>query len=156
MTVYLVHCLHHAVPIIPPVAYPSHRAIDKAVFDERRSNLLIDIRVVEDKLASLEEDHGEAHKHMFEFLKLAGSLSYNYISAPPLEKRDLIKEVTSKRLVSGKNLTVELREPYATIANRSKLPKCGHYQDTPRTHQADKLISFLSAYRPSSENLTVP
>jgi hypothetical protein len=52
------------------------------------------------------------------------------------EKRQIIENVTSNRIVNENNVAVELRNPFREVASRSKTSNCGPYRDRPRTGDA--------------------
>ena len=116
--------------------------LDKTAFEERRSTLVMETRKVQEKLEELQSDAGAIPRKMANFLEHAKSLHSSYISAIPLEKRQLLNELTSNRSLSGKSLEITLREPYLTLANRGNLSLCGDQRDGPRTEKTDQ-IDFL-------------
>ena len=67
------------------------------------------------------------------FLELAKSFESQYISANDDEKRELVQNMISNRLVDGKNLTFAWCSPYRELMNRSKTDECCPFRDGPRT-----------------------
>lgn len=117
--------------------------IDKSVFDERRAKLVMETRAAQETLEELRSDNRSVPRQMAEFLERLGTLNSSYISAIPFEKRQLLREVTSNRSVSGKNLEVTLREPYLTLANRTDFLGCALERNTPRTISSDYTSPLL-------------
>ncbi|NIT99703.1 MAG: hypothetical protein GWN01_01785, partial [Nitrosopumilaceae archaeon] len=66
---------------------------------------------MEEKLSNLKSENHSLPRRMSEFLEQAKSVYSNYIWGIPEEKRDLVKKVTSNRLVEGKKLVIELKSP---------------------------------------------
>jgi len=62
----------------------------------------------------------------------------------PEEKRDLLKIVTSNRLVDSKNVGIELNLPFNEVANRFQKSNGAPYRDIPRTW--DKLVWRLMEF----------
>jgi hypothetical protein len=71
---------------------------------------------------------------MRNFLELLQTAQFSYSEATIPEKRDLLRRVTSNRLVSGKDVAVELFPPFDMAAKRAKFDKC------------DEIISFALTY----------
>jgi hypothetical protein len=59
-----------------------------------------------------------------ETVELAGCAYLQYKHALFFEKRELIKKISSKRMLDGKSLTITLESPFHLIANRFAVP-CG-------------------------------
>ena len=69
------------------------------------------------------------------FLELAKSFDSQYISGNNDEKRELVQNMTSNRLVGGKNLAFAWCSPYRELMNRSKTDQCCPFRDGPRTFE---------------------
>jgi DNA invertase Pin-like site-specific DNA recombinase len=106
---------------------------DRQMFEERKSSLLFEQKEIEEKLAALEEKHRRPMKQLQEFFELLGTLSDQYKIASSEEKRDLFQSITSNLTVSQKNVYVELKIPFKTIAKRSKVDCGGPQRDGLRT-----------------------
>ena len=96
------------------------RIIDKEIFEERKTALLMERKDSEEKLAQLKENSRSVPDRLSEFLELAGSAYLSYKMGFPEEKRDLLKIVTSNREVSGKSVDLRLSNPFNEVANRFK------------------------------------
>ena len=117
------------------------RVIEKDIYQERKAALLMERKSIEEKLAQVKEGSRSIPDQVAEFLELAGSAYLQYKLALPEEKRDLLKIVTSNRLLEGKKLDFRLSLPFNEVANRFKYSNGAPYQDTPRT--LDTLIENL-------------
>ena len=78
-----------------------------------------------------------------EFLELAESAYLTYKTALPEEKRDLLKIVTSNRLVAGRSVAITLSSPFSEVANRFQNSHGGPYRDIPRT--SERLLRNLTS-----------
>lgn len=107
--------------------------IDKDIFDERRTKLVLEKRAAEENLEALTSGTCSVPQQMAEFLERLKTLHSSYILATPYEKRRLLRELTSNRFLSGKQLRITLREPYRTLANRPVFLGCAHQRKIPRT-----------------------
>src|SRR5439155_13782364 len=81
------------------------RTIEKDIFDGRKTTLLLEIKGAEEKLREWKEETTSVPDRVAEFLELAGNVYLDYQMALPAEKRDLLKVVTSNRLVEAKNVS---------------------------------------------------
>ena len=106
---------------------------DRQMFEERKSSLLFERKEIEEKLAALEEKHRRPMKQLQEFFELLGALSNQYKIASSDEKRDLFQSITSNLTVSQKNVYVELKIPFKTVAKRPKVDYGGPQRDGLRT-----------------------
>lgn len=117
------------------------QVIDKQHFDERNTALLMEQRAVEGNLASLGQNPQQSEK-IGKFLELAGTASLSYEMAFPEEKRDLIKTVTSNRIVLGKKLELKPSIPFGVIANRFSFHCGAPERCIPRTW--DRILDVLT------------
>jgi site-specific DNA recombinase len=92
--------------------------IEKDLFEERKSALLMERKDIEENLAQAKEGKQSVADRLAEFLELAGSAYIEYKIGLPEEKRDLLKVVTSNRSVAGKKLELTLSLPFNEMANR--------------------------------------
>lgn len=111
-------------------------AIERSLFEERKAVLLMERKDVEEKLAELKDGAHPLPDRLTEFLELAGSAYPLYKTALPDEKRDLLKIVTSNRLVDRRNVDVMLAQPFALVAEQHENSNGGAYRGRPRTGSA--------------------
>jgi hypothetical protein len=109
------------------------QAIDKPTYEDRKARLLSEQAALEEQLNSLRPGTGRSANLIEKILELATSLHSAYISASPTEKRDLLTEVTSNRVLQGKTLAFTLKSPFAEMAERSKNSYGAPYRDGLRT-----------------------
>jgi len=114
------------------------RAIDRELFEVRKSALLFEKKDLEEKLAYIRDEAASVPDRVAEFLELAGSAYFQYKIALPEEKRDLLKIVTSNRMVKRKQLDILLSIPFRGVAKRSPNSNSTPYRDRPRT--LDKML----------------
>jgi hypothetical protein len=129
------------------------RMIEKDVFEERKTTLLMDRRGFEDALAQLQGTGKSIPDRLAEFLELVKSAYLQYKMGLPEEKCDLLKIVTSNRQVEGKNVELTLSLPFNEVANRFNNSNGSPYRDIPRTwdtllvklmnHFASNLATFV-------------
>lgn len=117
--------------------------IDKDMFEARRAKLVLETRAAEERLEALRSSACSIPQQMAEFLERLKSLHSGYNSAISLEKRRLLREITSNRLVFGKNLMITLQEPYLTLANRPVFLRCAHQRNAPRTFHTNRTTPLL-------------
>lgn len=111
------------------------RLIEKEIFEERKTALLFESKDIEEKLYEMNGRGVSVPDRLEKFLELAGNAYLLYEKGIPEEKRDLLKTLTSNRMVRGKNVELELSLPFAEIAKRGKNAICGQQRDRPRTLQ---------------------
>jgi site-specific DNA recombinase len=78
------------------------RVLEKEIFEERKTALLIERRDLEEKLTQIKSGADSVPDRLAEFLELAGSAYLSYKMGFLKEKRDLLKTVTSNREVMEK------------------------------------------------------
>jgi len=78
------------------------------------------------------------------FLELAGSVNIRYKLGNVEEKREMLKIVTSNRLIEGKKLDFTLSLPFLEVANRHENTNGTPSRKIPRT--LDNLLEMLFVY----------
>ncbi|MBN4046443.1 recombinase family protein [bacterium AH-315-P15] len=127
--------------------------ISKDIFEERRAKLLMSIRRLEEHIEELQTSERSIPQRISEFLELLKTAKLSYISGNRLERRQLLNDITSNRFISGKNVVVELREPFATVANRSKIACGDPFRDRPRTSNINAAnVTPFDLLRPTPQN----
>ncbi|MDX5367677.1 MAG: hypothetical protein LPK90_14895, partial [Alphaproteobacteria bacterium] len=107
--------------------------ISKDTFERRRASVLENQVATEQSLASLRAGDRSILERLEKFLELLKTAQQSYLAGNADHKRIMLREVTSNRLVSGKNVAVELFPPFDLIANREKSDWCCPSRDEPRT-----------------------
>ena len=118
------------------------RLIDKEAFEGRKATLLMEQKSLQEKIA---EPKSAVVDRLAKFLELAGDAYFLYQTALPVEKRDLLKIVTSNRTVTGKNVAVTLKTPFLHVANRNISSNGRAYRGRPRTLEMmlKKLVAWF-------------
>jgi site-specific DNA recombinase len=116
--------------------------IDRVVFEQRKTALLVEQKSIEENLANLRDGDQRSPAHLREFLELAGNALLSYRMGLPEEKRNLLKTVTSNREASGKNVAVKLSLPFFEVANKVDVSSGGLDRSIPRTW--DPLLEKLA------------
>lgn len=109
------------------------QAIDKEVFERRKTSLFMEQKDVEERLKASTEDSRSVADRLIEFLELAESAYYQYYLGSREEKRHLVEITTSNLLVDVKRVDISLLFPFDKLANRLKNANGGPYRDRPRT-----------------------
>jgi site-specific DNA recombinase len=108
-------------------------AVDKEVFQERHSALLLERATARD---ALEPEYGanpsfkDTMDKCFSLLKM---LPFGTKALTDDELRSALKVVTSNLFAIGKYVVVELREPFRQLEDSLNLLRCGHQRHVPRT-----------------------
>jgi site-specific DNA recombinase len=118
-------------------------ALDKEMFEARKTNLLIDQKTTEANLANLARNGSATPTQLEKFLEQAGKAELSHAIALPEERRDMVKIFTSNRFVNGKNVDFKPSLSFQEIVNRPNFDYCDQRQDIPRTW--DKILDALAA-----------
>lgn len=122
--------------------------LDKELFQERKTALLMERRGIEDKLASCQKKDYSIPKQVREFLELAKTALNTYENAPFEERRHLLEKITSNRVSDCETVEITLAFPFSEIANRFENQHGGPSRNTARTW--DDLLTRISAILPTS------
>jgi hypothetical protein len=120
------------------------QAIERELFEKRKSSLLLEQKGIEEKIAQMKEGGQSVPDRLAKFLELAESAYLQYELGLPEEKRELLEIVTSNRLIQGKRVDFMLSFPFNEVANRFKNSYGAPQRDIPRTW--DKLLPQLTNY----------
>lgn len=107
--------------------------LPKDAYIERRETLLFELAGLENDVREIEAGDPEVRADVGRVLELLKAPVLAFDRAIPAKKRLLVEELTSNRLVSGKNLAITLFEPFLTLANLSEKDCCDPCRDKPRT-----------------------
>jgi hypothetical protein len=117
------------------------RLIDKETFEDRKATIIIDRKTLQEKIA---QPPSALVDRLSKFLELAGDACLLYQTSLPVEKRSLLKIITSNRTVTGRNVVIALKEPLPDVANRYVSSNGRAYRDRPRT--LDALLKKLMVW----------
>ena len=115
--------------------------LDKATFEDRKTGLLLEQKIIEDDLKQLTQNGGQTDK-IENFLELAGKALLSYQKGFPEEKREMLKTISSNRNVDDKNLYLRPSIPFHEIAIRFENVGCDPERNIPRTW--DRLLDILA------------
>jgi site-specific DNA recombinase len=107
--------------------------IDKALFEERKTDLILEEAAIKGKIRSLELDSGRRIESIGKFLELTKTASNLYKTAIPVEKRDFVKRLTSNLVATSEKVVIEPRSEVVTLANRQKIACGSPRRDVGRT-----------------------
>jgi site-specific DNA recombinase len=93
-------------------------AIERDLFEERKQALLLERKDIEEKMAESGAGSLRTIDRMEKFLELAKSPRTLYESGNDDEKRNMVQEATSNRLVEGKCVVFRLSPEYLVLAER--------------------------------------
>jgi site-specific DNA recombinase len=108
------------------------RLIDKEVYTNRKQNLMIESRKIDEQLAKVSDSSGEVEK-LIKYLELAKNLAGLYRIAKPSEKRLMVELATSNRSIDVKNVTLQPSNWLSTVDNVATVLCGGAPRDTDRT-----------------------
>ncbi len=109
------------------------RAIERDLYEERKTALLMERRDTDEKIVSLKSGEGNIPDRIALAVELASQAHLAYQAGSVERKRELLKSVGSNLTVSGWNVDVTMAFPFSAIADRTKLSKCGHQRNIGRT-----------------------
>lgn len=126
------------------------RSLADALLDERidpethqhmHLDLLAERQQAREKIEEIKRNGFRLYTRIEGYLERSNTAYQSYESANPLQKRELLEELTSNRLVFGKNVVIELDFPFLALAKPAGSFKGDPQRETTRT--ADELISRI-------------
>jgi hypothetical protein len=116
--------------------------IDAQLHEEKRATLVGERLRLERDLAQVERADRDVTATARRIVELANSAEILYESGDPSQKRQLLEFVMSNCVVTGKNVEISLREPFATFARRHSEQTCRQLYDTALTFAPEELMSW--------------
>ena len=116
------------------------QGIEKILFEERKTALLLERRAVEDELAAGGAD--AVPVALEKVLELAQAAYLLYEMAMPERKRRIIRIVSSNLRAGADHIDFPYSAPFHEVANRPRDTECSPYEGVART--CDKLLAALS------------
>jgi site-specific DNA recombinase len=107
-------------------------ALERELFEERKTSILFDRKGLEEKLAELERNPEAGLIRLQEYLGLAKSAAFQYEQRLPEERRELIETLTSDWTAHGRSFGFALRKPFSRISERFNSSNGGPHRDIPR------------------------
>lgn len=138
------------------------RLIDRDAFEARKQALLLDRNHYQELVARLGADGEAVVCRLNTFFELAQSALLSYRTGNAAGKRDVVNSTTSNLAVTGKNVVVELRNPFRAIAARQSVTDGDPQRDRVRTDGSrlkplfDLIVSHANVEEPQDargENL---
>lgn len=93
--------------------------LEKDLFERRKKKLLLEKRDAEELLDAEKRGKQKERDTCALYLELATSALQSFEDGDLLEKRELLRELTSNWIIEEKNVFVELASPYREVAERS-------------------------------------
>ena len=94
-------------------------ALDRETFETRKKDLLMEMKASEETLNEFQSNQTTIPDKVAGFLELASTALLTYRMGIPEERRDLLKKLTSNRVIDGKNLCLSLHSPFEVLLHRS-------------------------------------
>ncbi|HLJ27900.1 MAG TPA: recombinase family protein [Candidatus Angelobacter sp.] len=113
-------------------------ALEKEVFEQKKTALAIKRREIEKQLRDKDEFLGQKIRSVENFLELAGDAYLLYKNASKEKKRELLENLTSNRSVKQKNIEITLNPAALAVAGRPK-----YSNGSPTRYTARKKCRFL-------------
>lgn len=108
-------------------------ALEKEMFEERKTALIIKRRDLEDKLLITTQKDFSLPKRLQYFFELTKTAYLTYESGSLDQKRRLLEKITSNRVVNCKTVEITLAFPFSEIAARFENSHGGPPRSTSRT-----------------------
>ena len=107
--------------------------LDRTALERKKSALLTERAQTEERLSTVDTNLGTVRQDLQEFLELVGSLSIQYETLPDARERLLLEDVTSNRVVAGKDVVLTLARPFLDVASRFEMSSSSLTRSVPRT-----------------------
>jgi len=108
-------------------------AVEKSLFDERKTAILFEQVRLKERLAEVEQGEVVVFEQLEHAVELAKNPSLLYKRASVDKKRELLQILLSNLTVSSQNIEITLAPTFRLIANRKKPLDGGPYRGTCRT-----------------------
>ena len=100
-------------------------AVDRQLFEEKKLALLMERKTLEEHQAKIASGKQTFSGQLLEYIGLLETLPLSYEIGIPIEKRRLVKTVTSDLSGDRKNLVVKLKSPFREMAELTFVPTGG-------------------------------
>ena len=117
-------------------------AVDRQLFEEKKLALLMERKTLEEHQAKIASGKQTFVDQLLQYIGLLETLPLSYEIGIPLEKRRLVKTVTSDLSGDRKNVVVGLKSPFREMAELALVPTGGPLRGEPRT-RASKIFKLL-------------
>lgn len=122
------------------------RMIEKDIFEQRKTALLMERSGLEGKLEGWTGGSGRFTEQLADFLERAGGAFIAYKTGTLAEKRELVDSMTSNRMLRGKSPEITLTLPFQEVAKRFESPHGDPRRSGPRTWSVllSKLVPMIT------------
>jgi DNA invertase Pin-like site-specific DNA recombinase len=129
--------------------------IDRAAFEERKAALLMERQRVQERRDGHTEGLSTPDR-VEHFLGLAERASFLYETDSDDGKREMLKSLTSDRVIAGKDVELTWVEPLATLADWLRNTNGGAYRETGRTIKQELGPLLTTLVRHASHQPSAP
>lgn len=130
-------------------------AVDRVLFEEKKLGLLMERKALEEQRDGIANGGQMVVRKVSEFLEHVDMLPLSYEKGNVIEKREILKTVTSNLTVSQKNVVVKLRSPFQELVNLDCVSSGGLARHRPRTFAKkafDLLVGHFTAQQKESHS----
>ncbi len=117
-------------------------AVDRQLFEEKKLALLLERKTLEEHRAKISSGKQTFVGQLLQYIGLLETLPLSYEIGIPMEKRRLVKAVTSDLTGDRKNVVVELKSPFREMVKLTFVPTGGPLRGEPRT-KVKKIFNLL-------------
>ncbi len=107
-------------------------AVDRSLFEEKKLSLLMERKVLDERRGQIAHGQQAITWSISEFLEQVDTLPLTYEIGSMIEKRDILKTVTSNLHADRKNVVVGLRSPFQEVATLVAVPTGAPVRHGPR------------------------
>lgn len=122
------------------------RVFDEEIYKLKKNQLVLEEKEIREKLNELAGNPEVSLSRAEEFLELVNSAYSSYKRANAVEKRELVKTLTSNFTAEGKKVLFKLNLPFDLVANRVAIPNGSPYGATTRTFCGLLLTKLIEYY----------
>lgn len=106
---------------------------DQVTYTQKKNEMMFEELSVNEKISNVGRNNHEPANRLGALLELVNTAYLSYEIGNPVEKRNLVKMVTSNFEAEGKSVLVKLETPFQMIAERESFSSGGPQRDTART-----------------------
>lgn len=130
--------------------------IDPEIHDSRRDALQKQRLAIELDLRGVTDSAQVIVEKTKEIVELAKSAISLYEMADSSQKRRLLEIVLSNCTVSGKTITISMREPFARLSRKAISVQGAPYWNTPRTFPIEEILAWGADYKGDLSDILEP
>lgn len=118
-------------------------AVDRQAFEAKKLELHMERKGLEEERGRIVRGEQVLVDRLLEYLELLETLPLSYAMANQIEKRKLVKTVTSNLSGDGNNLGVELKSPFREVAGLTSVRFGEPHRGRPRTFLVQGVFDLL-------------